>query len=305
MNTQEIRAILIKKLSEALRPHGFKQSSGTFTRQRGVFTHIINLQGDNWNQGDEATYYINLAIYYDRVAEIEDGHARTTAPKEYDGQLRSRLMGEGVPKSWDFSAKIDSERLMSKLVDAVIYYGLPYFEGIDTPLQLANCIMDDKKDGMKMITGHISRAIIYSIEGDKSSAQTELDTYFKKNEYIKEDKPGSRSVKRRYLCIAQRIGLKLRFPELEGETCVGFYIPMKGKQLIRDERRTSNKLELFLRNLEKKNLGYIHYYGYFRRPGTYRIGFCTNDPSTVVQYISERKDKFPNPLQEIIVSDEF
>ena len=305
MSVQEVQKMLTKKLSAALEPHGFKHSGGTFCRQAGELTHIINLQGDKWNQGSEGKYYVNLAVYYGQAAAIEYGNPTLTVPKEYDGQLRNRLQGAGIPTSWDFSSKVDNAKRSDELVDAVIVHGLPYFEGIDSPLQLADCIMDKKKDGMIMITGHISRAVIFSLLGDKSRAQSEFDTYFKKNKCLKDNDPTSKMIKRQYLCVAQKVGLQLNFPELNGETCVGFYIAMKGKQLVHDERWTRSKLEVFLRNLEKKDLGYLHYYGQLRKPGAYRIGFCTKDPAHVVQYITEREDKFANPLQAIVTNDEF
>lgn len=303
MTVKEVHKLLISKLVAALRPHGFKHSGGTFYRQQGELTHIINLLGSKWNQGEDATYYVDLAVYYAPAYEAEWGDPGPDLPKEYHGQLRNRLTGKGVPISWEFSPKVDKLALADRLTGAVTTYGLAYFEGIDTPLQLANWILDKRKDGM--ITGHVSKAIILSILGDRERAQAEFNEYFNKNKNLNDDTPVNKMIKRQHLCIAQNTGLQLDFPELNGEACVGFYIAMKGKQLVHGERRTHNKLELFLSNLEKKGLGYVHRYGSLRKPGAYRIAFCTKDPSFIEQYIEERKNKFASPLQAIVANDEF
>lgn len=305
MTVHEVQKLLIDKLVAILRQHGFKHSGGTFYRQQGELTHIISLVGSKWNQGEDATYYVDLAVYYASAYEVEWGDPRPDVPKEYDGQLRNRLTGKDVPMEWEFSPKVDKLALADRLAVAVATHGLAYFEDIDTPLQLTNWIMDKRKDGMITIAGHISRAIILSIIGDRERAQIEFDEYFKNNKYLNNDSPVSKMIKRQYLCIAQKTGLLLDFPELNGETCVGFYIATKGKQPVHDERRTRNKLELFLSNLEKKGFGYTHHYGSLRKPGAYRIAFCTKDPATVVRYIEERNDKFASPLQTIIANDEF
>lgn len=305
MTVQEVKKLPINKLGAVLEPHGFKHSGGIFYRQQGELTHIISLGGSKWNQGEDAAYCIGLAVYYAPAYEVEWGCPKPDTPNDYDGQLRNILVGKGLPTEWKFSPKVDNFALADRLAEAVIAHGLAYFEGIDTPLQLADWIMDKRKDGMISIAGHATRAIILSTLGDQERAQVEFDEYFKKNKNLNENTPISKSIKRQYLCIAQKTGLRLDFPELDGETCVGFYVAMKGKRLVHDERRTRNKLELFLSNLEKKGLGYPHYYGQRRKPGTYRVSFCTKDPGTVVQYIEERKDKFANPLQAIIASDEF
>jgi hypothetical protein len=305
MSVHEIQRMLIEKLAIVLRPHGFKHSGSTFYRMKGELVHIINLQASQWNQGDEATYYVNLAVYYGPAFEIEHGNPMPAVPKEYDGHLRCRLGGKGVPADWKFSSKVDNAALADKLINAITTQGLTYFGDIDTPSQLASYIMDRKKDDTITVAGHISKAIILSLLGDKKQAQTELDTYFKKNDRLNNNAPITKLLKRQYLCVARKAGLQLDFPELGGETCVGFYVAMKGKHLVNEERRTRDKLELFLHNLEKKGLGYLHHYGRLRKPGTYRIGFCTKDPSYVAQYITDRKDKFASPLQAIVANDEF
>lgn len=305
MTVSEVQKLLIDKLVAVLKPHGFRHSGGTFYRQKGELTHIISLVGSKWNQGEDATYFVDLAVFYAPAYETEWGNPRPEVPKEYDGQLRNRLSGKDVPISWEFSPKVDKLALADRLTEAVTAHGLAYFEDIDTPLQLANWIMDKRKDGMITIAGHVSRAIILSMLGDRKRAQIEFDEYFKKNKNLNDDTPISKMIKRQYLCMAQKTGLRLDFPELNGEACVGFYIATKGKQPVHDERRTRNKLELFLTNLEKKGLGYTHHYGSLRKPGAYRIAFCTKDPSSVVRYIKERNDKFASPLQDIVANDNF
>lgn len=297
--------MLTRKLSAALGPYGFRRSGTTFLRNTGELIQIINLQGDKWNQGNEGKYYINLAVYYGKIATIEYGDEPTNTPKEYDGQLRNRLRGKGVPESWSFSPKTDYELHSDALVDAVVAHGLPYFEGIDTPLQLAESILDKNKNGMITIADCITRALIFAELGDKVRAQDEFDTYFKKNKQLKGDSPISKMVMRHYLCVAERAKLSLHFPVLDGETCVGFYIAMKGNRLVGVELETRKKLEIYLRNLEKKDLGYMHYDGCLRKQGTYRIGFCTKDPEFVAQYISEREDKMVSPLQQVVTHDSF
>ena len=305
LTVQEVQAMLTRKLSGALSPHGFKRSGTTFLRNTGELIQIINLQGDKWNQGNEGKYYINLAVYYGKIDTLEYGDEPTNTPKEYDGQLRNSLRGKGIPESWSFSPKTDYEVHSDALVSAVVAHGLPYFKGINTPLQLAECVLDKNKNGMITVASHITQALIFAELGDKVRAQKEFNTYFKENKRLKSDSPISKMTMRHYLCVAERAKLSLHFPILDGETCVGFYIAMKGKRLVGDELKTRKKLEMYLRNLEKKDLGYTHYDRCLRKHGTYRVGFCTKDPEFVARYISEREDKMANPLQQIVANDSF
>lgn len=301
MPVQEIQKLIVSKMAEALKPHGFKRDGATFCRQRGELVHIINLQGDKWNEGDAGSYYVNLSVFYGPASEIYWGNPATDHPKEYDGQLRSHLEnhGKGIPDTWKFSRKVDCVALADQLVTALVESGLPFFEGIDTPLDVADYLAGKKKRGMRVITDHINIAIILSILGKKAEAQEQFDTYFRKNNHLKDNHPITKMVKRDFLNIARHAGLKLSFPDLDGEACVAFYVSMKGKQPINDERRTLSKLELFLSNLEKKNLGYSNYYGSLRKPGTKRIAFYTRDPEYVANYIRDRQEKLANPLQAI------
>ena len=306
LSVQEIQKLLVRRLTDALTSHDFKRDSSgtTFHRKRGELVHVINLQGSPWNQGTEATYYVNLAVFYAPAYEIEWGNPAPDSPKEYHGQLRNRVKAD-EHESWSFSPGVDSDAVADKLVSAVITRGVPYFEGVDTPQQLVHFIGNKEKDFMITAASRTERAIILSLLGDKRQAQVEFDTYFKENTRLKDNTSSTKRIKRRYACIAQKIGVHVDFPELAGETCVSFYIAMKGKQPVNDERRTRSKLDLFLRNLEKKDLGYLHTYGQLRKPGTYRVAFCTKDPAYVAEYITEREDKFAGPLRAIVADDEF
>lgn len=299
--------MLIGKLTTALKPYDFKRdaSGTTFYHQQGELVHIINLQANSWNQGNEGKYYVNVAVFYAPAYAIEWGNPAPDNPKEYHGQLRNRVKDAHRQDGWSFTPGTQYNTVADQLTNAVVTRGISFFEGIDTPEQLMRYIGNHKKDAMATIASHADKAIILALLGDTQQAQAELNLYFEKNKMLEGDSPIDKHIKRRYLCIAQKAGLKLDFEELAGETCVGFYVAMKGKQLVNDERRTRNKLETFLSNLEKKGIGYIHSYGELRRPGAYRLAFCTKDPAYVTRYIAERKDKLAYPLQAVISSDDF
>lgn len=299
---QEIQGVLIAKLTTALQPHGFKRSGTTFYRTNNKLHYIINLQGSRWNDASEVQYFVNVAIAYAPLYEIEYGDPAPAIPKEYNAQLRTRV----TPDTWKFSPSINNESLCDTLVESTLAQALPFFAQATTPLELAQSITASRSDANIPHAGYVSRAIIFSLEGHQEEAQTELDAYIKMNVQLRESAdPIGKMIKRSLLCKAEKMGLQLHFPDLEGETCVGFYIATKGKEPVHDERRTYNKVDLYLRNLEKQGLGYIHYYGSLRKPGSKRIAFCTTDPAAVVSYIQARQDKLPNPLHAIIPNDAF
>lgn len=301
----EIQKMILLKLASALEPYGFKRDGNTFIHSGTELLNIINLQAGRWNTNEDAEYYVNLAIFYPPAFEIQWGDPAPQHPKEYIAQLRTKLHGKRGIDTWRFTRKIDPAQQADNLVATTLEYGLPYFDGIDTPLELAGWLMDGKKNESVSIASHVDRAIIFSLLGDQAHAQSELDTYIHKNKRIRDKTdtdPIAMSIRREYVRMAEKMGLSLEFPELVGERCVGFYLPMKGTTPVHDERRARSKLELFLRNLEKKGLGYTCHYGSSKKPGTSRLAFYTSNPTQVINYIETRKDKLALPL-DIVVDD--
>lgn len=300
----ETTKFLHERLQGYLSELGFKKHGSCFYRKQGELIHIINLQPDKWNQTGDTKYYINFGVFYAPLHEVYWGDKAPDFPQEYLCPLRMRIRNTKVEEAWHFTNKTDTNMLSEELAARVQNEAKRYFYNIETPTDLADAIMG-KKDGIITVVGNINRGIIYALQGDKKQGQQEFDKYFQENDRINHDLPSVKMLLRGYKCMAEKVGLQFDHRLLGGEQCVGFYVEVKGKEPIKNERKTLNKLYTYLSNLEGKGLGYQFYYAPHRKTGLYRIAFCTTEPDEVITYINERKDKFPQPIHSIIRSDSF
>lgn len=288
-------------VAKGLKPHGFTRNGPTLYRQNGDLLQIVNVQGGKWNEKHTGEVYLNLSIFHPKVYEIEWGSPAPKFPKEYEAPMRMRIENHNhtLPREWKYDISTNADDVAHEIVTTIINHGLPLLDQFATLADLARALPDTKKNGMKSIHTLVDQSVVAFLMDDLEQARTYMQQYMKKNTFLKKNDPMDLSIKRDQQQMAQAMGFSLDLPELEGESCVAFYIPLKGSVPINDERRTVNKLLLFLYNLEKKKLGYINYHGRRCKAQTERINFFTRDPKMVVDYINERQEKFKIPVEVI------
>lgn len=135
---------LVRRLGQALVSQGFKRKGRNLLREvgQGLDRHwqIINAQAGEWNAGASGVFYVNLALQFPAIQQVEAARPgkewmRELLDKvgEEHGQLRERLQNF-VPEGhrlWGSEIAVAADEdlpvLAGALIEAVTQWALPWF----------------------------------------------------------------------------------------------------------------------------------------------------------------------------------
>jgi hypothetical protein len=135
--------VVKQDLAPSLRRLGFKKQRRNFRRPTTASVQVINVQSSAWNFEDEASFTVNLGLYFPDVASAL-GDGPDPSPAEYDCHVRSRIgaLVDGVDRWW----KVDSEdavaSISSDLSVAVLGVGLQWLQTAITHEDAARLCVD-------------------------------------------------------------------------------------------------------------------------------------------------------------------
>ena len=287
-----VRDTVTKLIAPSLKRQGYVRNGQTFYQTIGELTRIINLQSNSYNTNEDGTFSLNFSVHHPRAYEAEYGDPAPRWPKEYTALLRLEV--EGIPANATYAYKRgdDLQALAQTICDAIIDKAVPYLSKIQTIDDVIN-LLGTKAECLRTVYSHVHKGIAHAIAGQPEIAREHFQTYIDGND--RADAKAQRNV----ATIAEQFGITIACPKLGTERRVDFYFSVKGAEPINNERRTRNKLELFLDHLTRKGYGYTSYWGSRSREGTMRISFYAEDTGAVAAYIKARADKFPEPLLSI------
>lgn len=121
-------------LAARLKAAGFTRQGHTFRRASAGYVHVVNVQADRWNRGDEGRFTMNLGVYFPALVPLNTyPETVTERPLEYDCQLRRRigfLMPEASDHWWHLDAEMDLAALAEKVGAAWDDYSAGWLAGI-------------------------------------------------------------------------------------------------------------------------------------------------------------------------------
>lgn len=96
-----IEQIVKAGVTPTLKPLGFRKSGRTFRRTVESAVQVINVQSCKWNTADEASFRINLGVFFPEIFYAlygkEGGKVSAAGPHEPDCTIRTTL-GELLPR---------------------------------------------------------------------------------------------------------------------------------------------------------------------------------------------------------------
>lgn len=124
-----IDALLKDCLAPILKEAGFRKSGGSFWRETGHVTDVINLQKSQWNDASKSTFYINLGVYWKEFQMAIGQTCTGRFPREYHCTVFRRI-GTPDDSDWDLFPDSNLHAMNLKLATSIRDTALPW---------LANC----------------------------------------------------------------------------------------------------------------------------------------------------------------------
>ena len=87
MTSKDFKKIIIDKLTEILKPNGFKKSGSTFSSSNGDLTYFVNLQSSQSSTPTILKTTVNIEIYSATVYKLQD----TSLPEKWSRHFTERI----------------------------------------------------------------------------------------------------------------------------------------------------------------------------------------------------------------------
>ena len=102
MTARALGAALATELHRShLRPAGFRKKGATFSRPRQGYIELFNIQGSDWNSGEEPwRFYLNARVCFSDLGPLNGG--KLTA-QYFHAEGRSNRLLPGTPPHFDVS----------------------------------------------------------------------------------------------------------------------------------------------------------------------------------------------------------
>jgi hypothetical protein len=125
--TKLINELLKVHLAPFMKGAGFRKSGAYFWRESGLVIDVLDLQKSQWNNAWEASFYINLHVYWKDFQEAIGRPFKSKFPKGHECTLFTRVIK--LDKStWSLKPDSNVETLASLLIQEIQKEGFPWFE---------------------------------------------------------------------------------------------------------------------------------------------------------------------------------
>lgn len=135
----------------SLKARGYKKSGGTFTCERDDYVEMIQIQGSDWNSGEEPwLFYINVRV---RFNNLPNSFASRGSKYDADGRLerivvdapsRFELTSENISDMVSYVADLTAQA-SAKLPELLVAIHGRASQGLFSPIPLANSWRESDK----------------------------------------------------------------------------------------------------------------------------------------------------------------
>src|SRR5690242_8611133 len=78
-------------LAPVMRDKGFRKSGANFWRDNENVIDVLNIQKSQWNDAWEASFYVNLGVYWRAFHRDQGTEFKSKFPREYNCTASSRI----------------------------------------------------------------------------------------------------------------------------------------------------------------------------------------------------------------------
>jgi hypothetical protein len=125
-----IDALLGTGLAPRLKADGLARKGRTWRRRAGDGILVVNIQGSQFNAGEDGRFTMNLGVSLPALHRLMTGREPPVAPTEYQCDVRARigeLIGEG-DHWWRLDASTDDSAVGADIAEAWTRHGKPWLE---------------------------------------------------------------------------------------------------------------------------------------------------------------------------------
>jgi hypothetical protein len=121
---------LIKtSLASLMKAEGFRKSGPNFWKDSGEWIDVLNIQKSHWNDAWEASFYINIGVYWKAFHRDQGSEYKSKFPREYDCTVFSRVQ-EPETNSWTLRPDSDLNRIGGLFIKTVQRDGFLWFKAM-------------------------------------------------------------------------------------------------------------------------------------------------------------------------------
>jgi hypothetical protein len=147
MTSKDFKKIIIDKLTEILKPKGFKKSGSTFFSSNGDLTYFINIQSSQSSTATMLKVTVNIEIYSSIVYKLQD----TSLPEKWSRHFSERigfLLDNPHDKWWIIENDKKAVDAANEIADIINNKVLPIFDKLKTTNDLAALWRQNKCPGL-------------------------------------------------------------------------------------------------------------------------------------------------------------
>lgn len=136
MISKDFKKIIIDRLTEVLKPKGFRKSGTTFSNSNGDLTYFIALQSSQSSTATKLKATVNIEIYSAIVYKLQD----TSLPEKWSRHFTERigyLLDSPHDKWWIIENEKQAIDAGNEIADLTINKILPTFERLKSTKDLA------------------------------------------------------------------------------------------------------------------------------------------------------------------------
>lgn len=129
---------LIKNhLAPMMKEKGFRKSGANFWRDSSSAIDVLNIQKSQWNDAWEASFYVNLGVYWKAFHRDQGTEFKSKFPREYDCTVFSRVL-EPTINAWTLRPDSDLGQVGTILTDTVQEIAFPWFDEMRSETNILN-----------------------------------------------------------------------------------------------------------------------------------------------------------------------
>ena len=114
-------------LAPMMKEKGFRKSGANFWLDDENVIDVLNIQKSQWNDAWEASFYVNLGVYWKAFHRDQGSEFKSKFPRAYNCTAFSRVL-EPTAKTWRLLPNSDLSKVGNILSETVKKIAFPWFE---------------------------------------------------------------------------------------------------------------------------------------------------------------------------------
>ncbi len=147
MTSKDFKKIIFDKLTEVLKPTGFKKSGSTYSSSNGDLTYFINLQSSQSSTATMLKATVNIEIHSATVYKLQD----TSLPEKWSRHFTERIgsmFDNPQDKWWTVENEKEANDAAIEIADITKNIVLPTIDKLKSTNDLANLWRHNKCPGL-------------------------------------------------------------------------------------------------------------------------------------------------------------